>query len=184
MTKSEAELITELKDGDPQAFVEFARQYGPRIYDAQCWLCGDTTTAEDLAQETVVAVFKGIGRFRGGSGLYTWVYRIARRIASRHLNRQVHEYIPMHQIEEIEASDDTEEQAERSILRDRVREALKTLPCGQRESVVLHCLQGLSHSETSSVLGRPLGTVKWQIAQGLHSLRVALAESGDETDEM
>jgi RNA polymerase sigma-70 factor (ECF subfamily) len=184
VTKTEAELVKELKCGAPEAFNEFAHRYGSRIYDLHCWLCGDAATAEDLAQETVVAVFKGIAKFRGGSSLYTWVYQIARRIAHRHMSRNVHDCVRLDEIGEFEASDDTEKLASAAILRDRVREALKALPAGQRESVVLHCLQGYSHSETAKALRRPLGTVKWQIAQGLHSLRESLQRAGDEADEM
>jgi RNA polymerase sigma-70 factor (ECF subfamily) len=173
-----------MKGGEPEAFNEFARRYGSRIYDVHCWLCGDATTAEDLAQETVVAVFRGIGKFRGGSSLYTWVYRIARRIAYRHMSRDVHDCVRLDEVNELEATELTERQADASILRDRIREALQALPRGQRESVVLHCLQGLSHSETAKALGRPLGTVKWQIAQGLHGLRESLKQVGGEADEL
>ncbi len=140
--------------------------------------------AEDLAQETVVAVFKGIGEFRGGSALYTWVYRIAHRVASRYSNRKAPNLVRFDEIAEIEAPDDTEQQASCSILRDRIREALKTLPAAQRECVVLHCLQGLSHVETANVLRRPLGTVKWQIAQGLHALRQALCQAGEYPNDL
>lgn len=179
MTKTEAELIEELKGGEPQAFREFAQRYGSRIYDVQCWLCGDTTEAEDLAQETVVAVFKGIGKFRGGSTLYTWVYRIAHRIASRHLSEKANRNLRFDDVSEIQAPGDIVALAGSSILRDRIREALKALPVAQREAVVMHCLQGLSHTETARALDRPLGTVKWQIAQGLHALRNALGGDVD-----
>jgi RNA polymerase sigma-70 factor (ECF subfamily) len=184
MRDCEAELIRRLKGGEPAAFVEFTEQFGSRIYDAQCWLCGDRTTAEDLAQDTVVAVFRDIHGFRGDSGLYTWVYRIARRIAQHYLRRNVDNSVSLDQAGEIQSPDDTEEQANRSILRDHIREALQTLPIGQRESLVLHCLQGLSHTETASVLKRPLGTVKWQIAEGLHALRDALKKAGADADEL
>lgn len=183
MRECEAELIRRLKGGEPGAFDEFTERYGSRIYDVQCWLCGDRTTAEDLAQDTVVAVFRDIHSFRGDSGLYTWVYRIARRIAQHHL-RRVDRHVSLERAGDIRSPDDTEEQARRSIFRDRIRRALQTLPIGQRESLVLHCLQGLSHTETASALGRPLGTVKWQIAEGLHALRHALKEVGADADEL
>jgi RNA polymerase sigma-70 factor (ECF subfamily) len=184
VNQREAELVRRLKGSDPVAYEEFISLYGSRIYDVQCWLCGDRTTAEDLAQETVVAMFRGIGGFRGTSSLYTWVYQLAVRIANRHRRRNSHRCVSLDAIGDLQAPDDVDQQANHAILRDSVRDALKTLPIGQRESVVLHCLQGLSYTETSKALGRPLGTVKWQIAQGLHALREALQPIGAKADEL
>jgi len=181
---SERGLIRRLKDGHAEAFDEFIRLYAGRVYDLQCWLCGDSTAAQDLTQETFIAVWRDIGAFRGESRLLTWVHRVARNIALRHLQRRRHEDVPLDEIGDHPAPNDTEALAERGLLRDRVRQALQLVPLAQREAVALHCLQGLSHSETAKALGRPLGTVKWQIAQGLHVLRQALAKVGVAQDEL
>jgi RNA polymerase sigma-70 factor (ECF subfamily) len=181
---SEKELIRGLQAGDAQAVDEFVRCYGARVYDVHCWLCGDRTTAEDLTQETVLAVLRDIGKFRGEARLFTWVYQIARNLALRYVRRRGHETIPLEEITELVSPDDTELLAGRALLRDRVRAALKLLPVAQRESVVLHCLQGLSQVEVARALNRPLGTVKWQIAQGLHTLHDALLQVGVDPHEL
>ena len=184
MFRSETDLIRGLRDGDGHAFEEFLRCYGPRVYDLHCWLCGDHTAAEDLTQETVLAVCRDIRKFRGHSSLSTWVHRIARNVASRHLMRQGRESVPLEDVRDLESPEDTDASGRSALLRDRVREALALLPVTQRESVVLHCLHGLSHAEAARALGRPLGTVKWQIAQGLHALRGALLQVGVDPDEL
>lgn len=184
MQGDEENLVKGLRSGDERAFDEFVRQYGPRIYNLQCWLCGDRTAAEDLAQETVIAVFRSIGAYRGRSRLYTWVFQVARHIAHRYGKCRRKDCVPLDAASEIEAPEDTEQLARQALLRDRVREALRLLPEAQRETVVLHYLQGFSHAETARVLQRPLGTVKWQIAHGLHALRDALPRVGDDVDEL
>jgi len=181
---SERELVRKLRDGESDAFSDFIRLYGPRVYDLQCWLCGDPTAAEDLTQETFVAVWRDIGKFRGKSRLSTWVHRVARNIAMRHLKRRRGQNVPLEDAGELETSADTETQAQRAVLQGQLREALQHVPLAQREAIVLHCLQGLSHRETANALERPLGTVKWQIAQGLHALRKALLRVGVLQDEV
>jgi len=177
-------LIRRLQDGQGDAFEQFIRLYGPRVYDLHCWLCGDQTAAEDLTQETLIAVWRDIRTFRGESRLFTWVHQVARNIALRHLQRKRQEGIPLEEAADLAAPDDTAALAQRALLRDQVRQALQLLPLAQREAVALHCLQGLSHSEAAKALGRPLGTVKWQIAQGLHVLRKALLCVGVVQDEL
>lgn len=184
MLNSEKKMVQGLQAGDRRAFEEFVRQYGPRIYDLLCWLCGNRTVAEDLTQETVLAVLRDIGKFRGESRLFSWVYQIARNTACRHLKRECHESITLDDIQEFESPDDVSELADRALLRDHVREALKLIPEPQRECVVLHCLQGMSHAEVARAVGRPLGTVKWQIAQGLHAMKDALIKVGVDPNEL
>lgn len=181
---SEKELTRGLRAGQPDAFEDFVRLYAARVYDLQCWLCGDRTMAEDSTQETFIAVWRDIGKFRGESRLSTWVHRVARNIALRHLRRRGGEGLPLEEVADLAAPADTETMAERRLLRDQVREALQLVPMAQREALVLHRLQGLSHSETAKALGRPLGTVKWQIAQGLHALREALVRLGVTQDAL
>lgn len=131
-----------------------------------------------------MAVYRGIGKFRGESSLYSWVYRIALRMAARERHRRHSGRVTLDSADRVPAGEDLGALAEEELRRDQIREALATLPAEQRESVVLHCLEGLTQAETASAVQRPLGTVKWQIAQGLHSLRATLTQGGYSTHEM
>lgn len=184
MHSSDKSLVGKLKNGDTDALDEFVRSYGPRIYNLHCWLCRDPVAAEDLTQETVLAVLEGIIKFRGESRLYTWVYSVARNIALRHLKEHEREVVSLDDIRDVESSDDIDELAWDAVLREHVRDALSLLPVSQREAVVLHCLEGLTQAEVAATLQRPLGTVKWQIAQGLHALRDALLQIGVDPNEL
>ena len=184
MHGSEKGLVRKLKLGDADALDEFVRSYGPRIYNVHCWLCCDPVAAEDLTQETVLAMLEGIIKFRGESRLYTWVYQIARNIALRYLKQRAREGISLDDVRDVESPEHIDELAWGAVLRKHVRDALSLLPVSQREAVVLHCLQGLTQAEVAATLQRPLGTVKWQIAQGLHALRDALLQIGVDPNEL
>ena len=184
LLNSEEQLVKGLQKGDAAAYKEFLSVYGPRIFNLHCWLCGNQTTAEDLTQETVLAVYRGIGKFKGQSRLTTWVHQVARNLALNHLKHKGNRNIPLEDIEEMESLENVDESAEKELLRGRVREALSMIPEAQRESVTLHCLNGMSHSEVANVLERPLGTVKWQIAQGLNAMKDALVRVGVDPNEL
>ena len=175
---TERAFVQQLRAGQDAAFEEMARQYGARIYDLHCWLTGDPTLAEDLTQETFMALWRGISEFRAEASLRTWVHRIARNVALQHLRRPGVKTVPLADAADYAAKEDTPELAARAMLREIVRAAIAELPQEQREAVVLNKLSGLSHREVARVLEKPIGTVKWHIAQALDGLHASLARKG------
>lgn len=177
-------ILAKMRARDEAAFTELTRQYGASIYSLQCWLTGDPSLAEDLTQETFMALWRGISEFRAEASLRTWVHRIARNVALQHLRRPGVKTVPFADATDYTAKEDTAELAERAVLREIVRAALAELPQEQREAVVLNKLSGLSHREVARVMGRPLGTVKWHIAQALDKLHESLARKGVISNEV
>lgn len=181
---SEKNLLRKLRKNQADALEEFIHLYTPHIYNLHYWFCGNNAVAEDLTQETLLAVWRDIKNFRGASRLGTWVHRVARNIALQYLSRRKEGNCSLEEISELPAPTDTAALAQRALLKEKVRQALRHLPASQREVILLHCLEGFSHRETAKMLARPLGTVKWQIAQGLGALRQALLELGVSQDEL
>jgi RNA polymerase sigma-70 factor, ECF subfamily len=175
---SEEILLQRMKVGDGAAFEELTRRYETRVYNFHCWFTGDMSLAEDLTQETFTAIWRGLGGFKGEAKLSTWIHRIARNVALQNARKGKVETVPLEQISEKTATDCTADAAERGLIREAVGAALAELPQEQREALVLNKLNGLSHSEVAQILNRPLGTIKWQIAQALQSLRSSLQRRG------
>jgi RNA polymerase sigma-70 factor (ECF subfamily) len=184
VVSAERALVQQLRARDEAAFEEMARRYGARIYDLHCWLTGDPLLAEDLTQETFVALWRGVSSFRGEAKLSTWIHRVARNVALQHLRRPTVETVSLGDAADHATERGTPEAAERAVLRGIVRDALAELPREQHEAVVLNKLSGLSHAEVARVLDRPVGTIKWQIAQALDRLRASLVRKGIVGDEV
>jgi RNA polymerase sigma-70 factor (ECF subfamily) len=72
----EQELVQRLRDGDESAFAELIDAYGSTMLHVAQMFVRDRASAEEVVQETWLAVLKGIDRFEGRSSLKTWLFRI------------------------------------------------------------------------------------------------------------
>jgi RNA polymerase sigma-70 factor, ECF subfamily len=72
----DAALVARLRDGDEAAFIELIDRYGPTMVRVAQMYVRDRATAEEVVQETWLAVLNGIDRFEGRSSLKTWLFRI------------------------------------------------------------------------------------------------------------
>jgi RNA polymerase sigma-70 factor, ECF subfamily len=70
------ELVQRLREGDESAFVELIDSYGATMLRVAQMYVRDRATAEEVVQETWLAVLNGIDRFEGRSSLKTWLFRI------------------------------------------------------------------------------------------------------------
>jgi RNA polymerase sigma-70 factor (ECF subfamily) len=161
---------------DPAAFRELYEAYGPRIKAYMMRKGADAGTAEDLAQETLLTVWRKAALYAGDKGsITTWVFTIARNLRIDRLRREV----PWQELPEWRAAEPSEEAAPDEALAEkqrqaRVQSALAELPSDQREVVALAYLEGLSHSEIATKLALPLGTVKSRMRIAYQKVRAAL----------
>jgi RNA polymerase sigma-70 factor, ECF subfamily len=78
---AERRLVERLRNGDEQAFMELVDRYGASLLRVALLFVSSRAVAEEVVQETWLAVFSGIDRFEGRSSLRTWIYRIVANIA-------------------------------------------------------------------------------------------------------
>jgi RNA polymerase sigma-70 factor (ECF subfamily) len=141
-------------------------------------LVGDFRTAEDLAQETFLRVFKKIQDYDTQARFSTWLYTIASNLAKDEFKRRSRH--PARSLDWKGGSDTTREipQLQASpldsvpdalLLQDEVRQnvnrALDRLEANDREILVLKDVQGLSYDEIAEVLDLPMGTVKSRLSR-------------------
>jgi RNA polymerase sigma-70 factor (ECF subfamily) len=81
-------LIDRLRAGDEAAFAELMRRYGASMLRIAQLYVRSRSVAEEVVQETWLAVFKGIGRFEGRSSLKTWLFRILTNTAKTRAIRE------------------------------------------------------------------------------------------------
>ena len=183
--RDEAELVSELQAGSETAFDWLVTHYHAPVYNLILSMLGDTSDAADGSQEVFLKAFRGIRKFRQGSSLKTWLYRIAIREAlnhkrwfKRHLQKNVSidaEPQEGHAAIEIEDLGATpfEQLASREI-QVAVQHGLQEVPDVFRTAVILRDLEGLSYDEVAEVLECSVGTVKSRILRGRRALRQVL----------
>ena len=172
-----ADLLRRIAErADPAAFRELYEAYGPRVKAYMMRRGADAGTAEDLAQETLLTVWRKAGLYAGDKGsMTTWVFAIARNLRIDRLRREVPwQELPEWRLAEASGEPLPDEAMAEKERRQRVQSALAGLPGEQKEVVALAYLEGLSHSEIAARLGMPLGTVKSRMRIAYQKIRTVL----------
>ena len=171
---SMADLLRRVATGaDADAFQRLFQTYAPRIKSYMMRQGADSGTAEELAQETMLTIWRKAGLYSAEKGsATTWIFTIARNLRIDRLRRQV-AWQQLPDGHEEEASDDPlpDDVASDRERSERVQAALAVLPADQLEVVSLSYLEGLSHSEIAERLGLPLGTVKSRMRLAYQKIR-------------
>jgi len=140
-------------------------------------MVGDSAVAEDLLQETLIKICRGLATFEGRSSLKTWAYTIATRTAYDYYRRSDRRQ-DMVEIDEANEPWDQRADISESFIIDEmnacVREVIDSLPEDYRAALVLHDLEGLTARETADVCGTSLATAKARIHRGRKRLEKAL----------
>ena len=143
---------------------------------------GDRHTAEDLLQETLLKIAKGLPSFRGESSIKTWAFRIATHTAIDHLRKTRDPEVTLGDDESGDPPDDFDPAGERLVIREMnscIREEIDSLPADYRAAILLHDLQGLTAAETATVMGCSLATAKIRIHRARFRLKKTLERDCD-----
>jgi RNA polymerase sigma-70 factor (ECF subfamily) len=190
--------------GSHAALAELFDRHAAAVFRASFRLLGQRLEAEEVVQETFLALWNRAEQFDPALGsLRAWLMTIGRNRAIDRLRaagRQPHlvsfgtleEDAQRRQESGAEAFDrrrlvadddasDPERQAELEALRTVVRGALGSLPTSEREALVLAYFEGLTQQEIAIRLEWPLGTVKTRTRRALRRLRIALGPLVDPT---
>ncbi len=137
---------------------------------------GDRDLAEDLLQETLIRIDRGLPGFEERAELKTWAFSIATRVAADHFRRPANR---VHIVDIAESPDlqDPDRSVEQQLVIDEmnhcVRRVIDSLPEDYRAALVLHDLEGLSAGQTAEICGCTLATAKIRI----HRARLRLEEA-------
>lgn len=172
-------LVRRASRGDREALEVLLRRHYPRIYAVCRRLAGNDADAADAAQEALLAVSRGLGRFDGRSSFATWSYRVATNACLDELRRRQRRAADALPAEV--ASGRRDPVADEITARLDVDAALRALPEDFRVPVVLRDQAGLSYDEISAVLNIPPGTVRSRIARGRARLVELLGEGNQHT---
>lgn len=174
MTASDTDqqLVQRAQRGDLRAFDLLVLKYQGRIAALVSRYVSDAGEVEDVTQEAFIKAYRALGKFRGDSAFYTWLYRIAANAAKNHLVAKGRRPGADATIEDAEAFDEggvlsesasPEALAMGGELAEVVESALNALPDELKAALMLREFDGLSYDDIADVLGCPVGTVRSRI---------------------
>lgn len=167
---------------DPTAFEIMYDRHGGAAYSLAYRIVGDRGTAEDVAQEAFLSVWRSGARFdRTRGSVRTWLLGVVRNraidVLRRNAGRAPAVSLELDTVPEQESQfEHTDAEALRRESAREVRGVLRDLPEDQLKVVQLAYFGGLTHSEIAEVLGMPLGTVKGRMRLAMEKMRTKLAE--------
>jgi RNA polymerase sigma-70 factor (ECF subfamily) len=202
---SDAELVEQLRDGDEQAFATIVERHQASMLRVARLYVRDAATAEEVVQETWLAVLNGIDSFEGRSSLKTWIFRILTNRAKTRGERDART-VPLSSVFSAEAA-----AGEPSVDPDRflgpdsptpyqwatpprhwpqervlerealqvVQHAIEELPDSQREVIRLRDIEGWSAEEVSEALEISDGNQRVLLHRARSKVRAALEEYFD-----
>lgn len=178
-TADPADLIEAVaRTQDRDAFASLFAHFAPRLKSYLMGLGTSAAAAEELVQETLLAVWRKAASFdRSRAGAATWLFTIARnlRIDAARRERTALAYA-VDVTDEPEAPEQPDAEVSATQREGRVREAMKTLPSDQAAVIRLAFFQEKAHSEIADALGIPLGTVKSRVRLAMARLRERLED--------
>ena len=174
MTASDTDqqLVQRAQRGDLRAFDLLVLKYQGRIAALVSRYVSDAGEVEDVTQEAFIKAYRALGKFRGDSAFYTWLYRIAANAAKNHLVAKGRRPGADATIEDAEGYDEggllsesasPEALAMGKELAEVVESALNELPDELKAALILREFDGLSYDDIADVLGCPVGTVRSRI---------------------
>jgi len=170
---AQMQLMDAAIGGDARAFESLASKHRTMIWSVCLRITGNTYDAEDALQDTLLAAWRGIGRFRRDASFGTWIYRIAANAAlavsraRRSTDVEIPEYLTTDR-----------DFAEKVAASDLVQKTLKGIPEDLRVALVLRELCDFTYAQIAEYQGVPLATVKTRINRARRAFEQALSADG------
>jgi RNA polymerase sigma-70 factor (ECF subfamily) len=174
-----ADLVTAAAGGDRSAFDELVRATYADAYTLAYRLTGNEEDARDVVQDAYLRAYKGLKKFRGDASFSTWLYRITANCASSYLvkrNRDRHEDLDDDRQALVDERPEIDPQlrVDAAAERQRLTDALASLPPDMRAVVVLRDVYDLPHEAIAAELGITEGAAKVRLHRARKKLRERL----------
>jgi RNA polymerase sigma-70 factor (ECF subfamily) len=170
--------MDEMKHEDPEgrtdeeAFRKAVTDYRERIYLMLLKYVRNREDAKDLTQETFIKAYNSLGSFRGESGLYTWIYRIAVNLAINFKTRSnISSFRSIDDTYGIFSQNSPTDDILKNELSGKIDESVSKLPEKQRMVFVLRYYEEKPYSEIAEMLGTTEGAAKANYHHAIRKLK-------------
>jgi RNA polymerase sigma-70 factor (ECF subfamily) len=183
---TDAALVDRARGGDAEAFGELVDRHRDAVFRAALAALRDPAEADDVAQDAFLLAYRKLGSFRGESSFRTWMLTIAWRTALRR-RRGFRRWLGRFVSEDVAGPDGftpvdrrptPEAEASQAEMVAHVQRLLGGLPARLRDPLLLLATGDQGYDEISCLLGVPVGTLKWRIAEARRHLKARLAALG------
>ena len=185
MARSDVQLMLSAKAGDDESFELLLRRYRTPLVNFLHRMVRDAATAEDLAQEVFLRVYRARKKYEPSAKFTTWLFRIATNLALNSLRDGRYRQLEISADETREderpvlsVPDQRPSAVERMMEQDRaefIRRAIQTLPEKQRVAVLLHKYHELDYDEIAGILECSESALKSLLFRAYETLREKLA---------
>jgi RNA polymerase sigma-70 factor (ECF subfamily) len=185
---SDVDAMLRVKTGDESAFAYLVQKYRRPMVGFMYRLCHNPSTAEELAQEVFLRVYRSRTSYEPSAKFTTWLYRIATNLAVNHARDTRHER-PANTVRLDEPdqetgttpdlADDSLTAEEQLLKRERlaaIRSKVNALPERQRVAVIMHKYQQMDYREIAGVLKLSESATKSLLFRAYETLREQLKE--------
>jgi RNA polymerase sigma-70 factor (ECF subfamily) len=186
MARTDVQLMLDVKAGDEASFDFLLRKYRSPLVNFLYRMVRDQATAEDLAQEVFLRVYRARHKYNPSAKFTTWLFRIATNLALNSIRDRRYQKLEF----SLDAPVDEEESAPRElptpemridehmVERDRaefIQRAIASLPEKQRVAVLLHKYEEMDYCEIAGILECSESALKSSLFRAYETLRVQLA---------
>lgn len=167
----DADLMLRVKDGDEKAFAKLVEHYQDRVLGLAYRYLAERGSAEDLAQEAFLRVYKARERYVPTAKFSTWLYRIVVNLCLNEIRyRKGRPAMSLAVVTEtssnlnVDLADESEPEPGKTLedeeLSIRIREIISGLPENQRIAILLNKFEGFSYQEVAEAMDTTVTAVK------------------------
>lgn len=172
----DAEVLARARAGDEAALAEVLATLAPSVHRFGLGMCRNEADAEDVVQDTLLAVAQRLSEFRGEASLSTWVFTLARTACARRrrgLAQRPHQTLEA-AFDAASGEPSPEDRVTTREIAEIVSRALDELSDEAREVIVLRDIEGLSAKEAAEIVGVSVDALKSRLHRARRGLNDAL----------
>ena len=165
------------KRGDPAAYTGLYEQHAAAVYSSILRLIEHTAEAEDILQESFVAAFQSIEKYKNNGTFRAWVRRIAINKSIDLIRKRKLRFVEL-EADRIVEDDEKIDEAAFEYTMEAVNDAIMALPDGYRTIFNLFAIENIPHLEIAEMLGLEYTTVRTQYHRAKLKILNTLKQGG------
>ena len=180
--KLEKQLLKRCRANDQAAFGSLINIYRKQLFSYLIRLSGDKMLAEDLFQETLIKVWKGLNNYNEQNKFSSWLFSIAHNVAVDSARNQIvrNKHVSPNENYSFESGSNPHSDFIASETREILMSAVDTLPDKQKEVFLLRLHSGMPFKEIAELTKQPLNTVLGHMHYAVSKIRKKVSKVYEE----